>query len=191
MSAPNELGELDSQQWRELCECASRLEKTLMGGGTSVDLRRFLPAAQAPRHGQQRSITAQNENEIGVDGGQVVFAIGLDSDDAGALRDPRPPLFQRPRDRELSRVGDNEHPLHAGVILRVRPPDGYCYPRSWAGKNLLDRLHQWRDIGRYYLPNNVEVDIEVTVDQTVAGGGGGGGVGHGLVERSTKTITAG
>jgi hypothetical protein len=39
---------LTTDQWRELQDCASRLEKTLLSGVTSVDLRRFLPPPEAP-----------------------------------------------------------------------------------------------------------------------------------------------
>ncbi len=48
MPAPNDLDGLNSEQWRELCDCASRLEHTLLGGATAVDLRHFLPAEDAP-----------------------------------------------------------------------------------------------------------------------------------------------
>jgi serine/threonine protein kinase len=48
VAVTDDLGGLDSLQWRELQECASRLEKTLLGGATLVDLRRFLPAPDAP-----------------------------------------------------------------------------------------------------------------------------------------------
>jgi serine/threonine protein kinase len=48
VSAPNDFGGLNSEQWQELCDCASRLEQTLLGGATAVDLRRFLPPPEAP-----------------------------------------------------------------------------------------------------------------------------------------------
>ena len=44
----NELGGLNSDQWRELCDCAQRLEDTLKEGALSVDLLRFLPPPGAP-----------------------------------------------------------------------------------------------------------------------------------------------
>jgi serine/threonine protein kinase len=47
-STEDELGGLDSDQWRELHDCASRLEKTLLAGAAAVDLRRFLPPPEAP-----------------------------------------------------------------------------------------------------------------------------------------------
>jgi serine/threonine protein kinase len=48
VAASDDLGGLDSNQWRELQECASRLEKTLLTGAGLVDLRRFLPPPNAP-----------------------------------------------------------------------------------------------------------------------------------------------
>jgi serine/threonine protein kinase len=44
----SDFGSLNSDQWRELCDCADRLEQTLLGGATAVDLRLFLPAPDAP-----------------------------------------------------------------------------------------------------------------------------------------------
>lgn len=46
-SAEDELSDLTSEQWRDLKECASRLEKTFLAGDTSVDLQRFLPPPEA------------------------------------------------------------------------------------------------------------------------------------------------
>ena len=47
-STEDELGGLNTEQWRELRDCASRLEKTLQLGAASVDLHQFLPAPDAP-----------------------------------------------------------------------------------------------------------------------------------------------
>jgi serine/threonine protein kinase len=46
-SAEDELGGLNSDQWRDLKACASRLEKALQTGNTPVDLLRFLPPSEA------------------------------------------------------------------------------------------------------------------------------------------------
>ena len=48
MPATNDLGGLNSDQWRDLRDCASRLEQTLQSGATSVNLHQFLPAPDAP-----------------------------------------------------------------------------------------------------------------------------------------------
>ncbi|MCE9530770.1 MAG: hypothetical protein K8T89_06550, partial [Planctomycetes bacterium] len=44
----NELGRLNSDEWRDLQNCASRLEKSLKDGDDSIDLQRFLPPPDAP-----------------------------------------------------------------------------------------------------------------------------------------------
>jgi serine/threonine protein kinase len=44
----DELGGLNSEQWRDLRDCASRLEKVLQSGAAFVDLQGFLPPPDAP-----------------------------------------------------------------------------------------------------------------------------------------------
>ncbi len=47
-SSAGELGDLNSTQYRDLCDCAQLLEDTLKDGALSVDLRRYLPPPGAP-----------------------------------------------------------------------------------------------------------------------------------------------
>jgi serine/threonine protein kinase len=46
--APDDIRGLNSEQWRELCDCASRLDATLKEGGRTIDLRGYLPPPEAP-----------------------------------------------------------------------------------------------------------------------------------------------
>ena len=48
MPRPDDLGDLNSDEWRELQECASRLEKTLFSAGRAADLLRYLPPPGQP-----------------------------------------------------------------------------------------------------------------------------------------------
>jgi serine/threonine protein kinase len=47
-SVEDELGGLKNEQHRELCDCVNRLRRLLMSGEAPVDLRLFLPPADAP-----------------------------------------------------------------------------------------------------------------------------------------------
>jgi hypothetical protein len=47
-SGDNDLGVLNSEQWQDLCNCISRLEKILQSGAAEVDLRQHLPPPGAP-----------------------------------------------------------------------------------------------------------------------------------------------
>jgi serine/threonine protein kinase len=47
-STDNKLGGLNSAQWQDLCNCVSRLEKSLQSGADAVDLRGYLPPPEAP-----------------------------------------------------------------------------------------------------------------------------------------------
>ena len=47
-STDNKLGGLNNEQWQDLCNCVSQLEKILQSGADGVDLRRYLPPPEAP-----------------------------------------------------------------------------------------------------------------------------------------------